>query len=214
MSEEFLDILNENFEIRGRETRETVHKMGLLHRTFHCWIVDENYLYFQIRNNHVSFPDLLDVTVGGHVRSGETVQDASREIEEEIGMIPEFEDLHFLGNHIFTFTDNEYNIRELADVYIIQVENGFNSLKPDGSELAGVAALAFNSGKELLPVSGGSLTAKVKLVSGNGYRIGSMHVSDASFVPNSGNYFLEMFQVSHQFVSGNSDVKFNRVIRN
>lgn len=84
-----LNIIDEKDNIIGIETRDNIHKQGLLHREIHVWFyTSKGEIIFQHRaKNKDTFPDLLDATVGGHVEIGENYQDAAlKEIEEETGV--------------------------------------------------------------------------------------------------------------------------------
>lgn len=97
--EELLDIVDESDSIIGRDTRENVHKKGLLHREIHVWfITPEGKMIFQHREKDKdTYPDLLDATVGGHVDLGMDYEDtAVKEMLEETGVKATISDLHFL----------------------------------------------------------------------------------------------------------------------
>lgn len=71
--------------------RDAAHAEGIPHAAIHLWIgafTDGAWsLHFQKRASHKeTFPDLLDATVGGHLRAGETWREGLRETEEEIGI--------------------------------------------------------------------------------------------------------------------------------
>src|SRR5574343_530627 len=96
---ELLDIVNENDEIIGQDTRENVHKFGLLHREIHIWFItpDGNMIFQHRAKDKDTYPDLLDATVGGHVDQGMTYEESAiKEMEEETGLKIDFKDLHFL----------------------------------------------------------------------------------------------------------------------
>jgi isopentenyldiphosphate isomerase len=91
-----LDIVDENDNIIGQETRTKIHKDGLLHREIHVWFFDdEKQVFLQHRKKDAeTFPDLLDMTVGGHVEIGDNyITTALKEIEEETGIKVKKEDL-------------------------------------------------------------------------------------------------------------------------
>jgi isopentenyldiphosphate isomerase len=96
---EKLDVVNENDEVVGQETREQIHKEGLLHREIHIWfITSDGQLIFQHRaKDKDTYPDLLTAAVGGHVDLGMSYEDtAVKEMEEETGLKVKITDLHFL----------------------------------------------------------------------------------------------------------------------
>lgn len=99
MKKELLDIVNEKDEIIGQETREKIHKDGLLHREIHIWFVTpDGQMIFQHRaKDKDTYPDMLDATVGGHVDLGMNYEDtALKEMKEETGLKVGADDLHFL----------------------------------------------------------------------------------------------------------------------
>ncbi len=97
---ELLNIVDENDEIIGEESRQEIHKQGLLHREIHVYFITPNKeIVFQHRARDKDFyPDLLDATVGGHVDLGDDYGGtAIREIEEETGLKIDSKDLVFLS---------------------------------------------------------------------------------------------------------------------
>ena len=98
-TEEKLDVVDENDVVIGQETRNKIHKDGLLHREIHIWFVTpDGQMIFQHRaKDKDTYPDLLDATVGGHVDLGMSYEDtALKEMEEETGLKVNLSDLHFL----------------------------------------------------------------------------------------------------------------------
>lgn len=94
-----LNIVNEKGEIIGEESRERIHKEGLLHREVHVWLyTPKREIIFQHRaKNKDTFPDLLDATAGGHVEINDSYDEtAIKEIEEEIGLKIKESDLIYI----------------------------------------------------------------------------------------------------------------------
>lgn len=93
---ESLNIVNEEDEVIGIESREKIHQEGLLHREIHVYfITPKKELIFQCRaKNKDTFPGLLDATVGGHVEIGDSYEKtAVKETREETGIEINPEDL-------------------------------------------------------------------------------------------------------------------------
>lgn len=92
--DEKVDILDARGQKTGRVAwKSEAHKLGLWHRCFHCWIVAPKtrsggpYLFVQRRAaGKDTWPNKLDVTVGGHLKAGETALAGIREVEEELGL--------------------------------------------------------------------------------------------------------------------------------
>jgi 16S rRNA (adenine1518-N6/adenine1519-N6)-dimethyltransferase len=66
MSAQILNVVDESGKILGEETRENIHRQGLLHKEIHVWLFTPNKeIVFQHRGKDKdTFPDLLDATVG------------------------------------------------------------------------------------------------------------------------------------------------------
>jgi len=96
---ELLEVIDENDNIIGLETREKVHKDGLLHREIHIWFITPNGdMIFQHRaKNKDTYPDKLDATVGGHVEPNMTYEEtAIKECKEETDIDIDISKLLFL----------------------------------------------------------------------------------------------------------------------
>ncbi|KKQ28063.1 MAG: NUDIX hydrolase [Candidatus Magasanikbacteria bacterium GW2011_GWC2_37_14] len=92
----YLNIVNEAGQIIGEDSRENIHKNGLLHREVHVWFyTPQGEIILQHRGkNAETFPDLLYVTVGGHVEIGEDFEQAAlKEVQEETGVKLKISDL-------------------------------------------------------------------------------------------------------------------------
>lgn len=85
---EYMDIVNEDDEVIGRDTRERVHARHEIHRGVHVFVVNRaGELLLQRRAKSTrDYPDHWDASAGGQVCSGETYEQAAiRELDEELG---------------------------------------------------------------------------------------------------------------------------------
>lgn len=96
---EMLEVIDENDNVIGLETREKVHQDGLLHREIHIWfLTPKGEIIFQHRaKDKDTYPDKLDATVGGRVDPKMSYEDtAIKECKEETGIDIDFSKLLFL----------------------------------------------------------------------------------------------------------------------
>jgi isopentenyldiphosphate isomerase len=124
-SDEHLDVLDEAGMPTGEvKPRDRVHADGDWHRAFHLWVVREGRLVLLQRRARGKDLEAgkLDVTVGGHLSTGETVLDAVREAEEEIGLALRPGQLTFLGTARSVRTYPDALDRELQEVYVVRDE--------------------------------------------------------------------------------------------
>ena len=88
--DEFLDLVNEEDQVIGRFERSKVYAAGLNNfRVVNAFLVNaKGQLWIPRRTAHKKlFPRHLDVSVGGHVSSGESYDEAfAREMQEEVGL--------------------------------------------------------------------------------------------------------------------------------
>lgn len=89
MSDELLDIVDDNDLVTGQEMRAAIHRRGLQHRGIHIFLVTpEGKLLVQQRSKHrETSPLALDCSVSEHVKAGEGYSEtAARGLTEELGI--------------------------------------------------------------------------------------------------------------------------------
>ncbi len=133
-----LNVVDDNGNVIGEETRERIHREGLLHREVNVWFyTPRGEIIFQHRGGSAeSHPNLLDSTVGGHVEIGMDFDDAAlQEIEEETGVIVEKKELQRIAvlrmksvdpvtgsnNNVFR---SIYAYRYIGDTNDLKIEDG------------------------------------------------------------------------------------------
>ncbi|RDB34628.1 NUDIX domain-containing protein [Exiguobacterium sp. RIT594] len=103
------------------ETRETVHRDGLWHETFHCFVIDldKGHVLLQQRaKQKKDFPELIDITAAGHLLAGEAPRDGIRELKEEIGLVRQFEELFSLGVFLEELIVGDLKDRERVHLFL------------------------------------------------------------------------------------------------
>ncbi len=143
--DEPFDVLREDGTPTGVvKARHAVHRDGDWHRALHIWIAGvgpDGVAFLLVQRRGVgkdTHPGLLDVTVGGHYRAGETFAGALREAEEEIGIVADPARLHSLGQRRVTNADPTRGVtdRELQDVYLLRDDRPLTEYVPNPAELA------------------------------------------------------------------------------
>ncbi|MFJ7936874.1 NUDIX domain-containing protein [Sporosarcina sp. NPDC096371] len=140
---EQLRVFDENYVYLKEASRDNVHRDGLWHETFHCWLVDEQFVYIQKRSAiKKDFPNLFDITAAGHILATETIADGIREVEEELGLavelsqlspkgvvqdvieLPGFLDCEFANVFLYesSFAPNAFSLQqeEVASVHVVE----------------------------------------------------------------------------------------------
>ncbi len=139
------NVVDEEGNIIGQESRETIHSKGLLHQEIHVWFfTPRNEIIFQRRSEKAdTFPNLLDATVGGHVEIGDSYEKAAlREIEEETGVKVKKEDLIFIkmlrSNRSDPITHKINNV--IRAVYAVFYDKGVQALEIEEGHAIGFEA--------------------------------------------------------------------------
>ena len=139
--EEYVDILDED----GKETGEVItkkeaHKTGKWHRAIHIWIIsdDKKKILLQKRCADKNlFPNMWDISVGGHVSSGEdTLVAAKRELSEELGLDPDSYEFEYVDVIKERFVDGDVVSNEFVTIYKIINNVNISSIKLQKEEVS------------------------------------------------------------------------------
>lgn len=134
-----LDIVNEKDEVIGQDTRENIHKNGLLHREVSAWVFNSRgKVILQKRSmNKKSHPGLWSLSVSGHVESGDSyIISVIRELKEELGLEVKENELIELnkslvdGNLVNDKNNNRFSVR-----YAYKFDGDINGLTIQKEEL-------------------------------------------------------------------------------
>ena len=203
---EYLDYFDSNMNFLGVGTREEVHKNGWWHKTFHGWVLreedDKHYVVFQIRaSERESYPDLLDITVAGHLLTSEKIEDGFREVFEEIGIRIEDKQKKFLGIRI-TIAESIYKQnKEFSYVYFIYNNTAISEYSLQEKEVKGIVEIEVESGLRLF-------SDEEKSISVRGYKYekgkkiyGNFIIAKKDFVQRIDNYYYKIFIMADRFFS-------------
>lgn len=154
--DEYIDIV----DLNGIPTGESVlkseaHKNGWYHNTIHLWLytADNQILLQQRSHKKAIYPLLWDVSVAGHIDSGETfIEAAIRETKEEIGLQLKPKDLMKIGTHLHKSSYNNGAIRdnEFHQIYISKLNTELDKLTPQENEVEALKLVSFKAFENLL----------------------------------------------------------------
>ncbi len=143
MVDELVDVLD---PISGEPTGKSVmkyvaHTKGIWHPAVHVWIYNskgEVLLQHRAKSKKL-FPDKWDISVGGHVGFGESIEDvAVREVGEEIGLVISKKDLEKVFSfkwHVYANDGMENN--EFVTVFLLKYDGSVDSLILQKEEVDG-----------------------------------------------------------------------------
>jgi isopentenyldiphosphate isomerase len=151
MTDERIDILNDDLTVIKTCLKSDAHKYGWFHASVHIWFyTDTGDILVQKRaKEKKTFPNLWDVSVAGHITAEENeITSALREIEEEIGLKVLETDLHKIG----TFKEVHRHGDDLIDneihhIYLCKLKNDVHLLKIQKEELSEIKLISIEDFK-------------------------------------------------------------------
>ncbi len=163
MPEEYFDIVGENNQLLGiKKLRSEAHRDGDWHRTVHIYFLDEDrrrYLVHLRSKNKDSNPDKWDTRFGGHLKSGETFDEAALgEVKDETGIEVSMNDLIEGDLYKRDHRDN----REFTRVHYFIFKGDINDLKFNDGEVQKVKWLSKDEIEKALSEDGAHWAPKLK----------------------------------------------------
>lgn len=144
--------LLEVFDAKGRptghaRTRREIHEKGLWHLAFFCWIVTgAGNVVLQKRAAWKDvWPGRFDASAAGHVRFGENLAQAARELDEELGLTVDVAALEPVMRHRQEHRHASGLVdREVHDVYLLRCDRRLEDYSP-GPEVSGLVLVPLRS---------------------------------------------------------------------
>lgn len=205
MEEEILKVFDGKQKQIGHATREEVHRLGLWHETFHCWVVtiidSIPYIYLQLRSPYKkNYPDLLDITVAGHLLENEAAGDGIREIKEEIGLEVKREQLVTLGILSYEMKQNKLIDREFAHTYLYKQRMDFDDFILQEEEVAGMFRVKWQEFSALWKGEAESLEISGFIIKEGNRHFLKQQVNKANFVPHPTDYYVKLIQLLEEYI--------------
>ncbi|MBR1648300.1 MAG: NUDIX domain-containing protein [Alphaproteobacteria bacterium] len=211
MSDELIDIFDENMNFLGTAMKSQAHREGLWHKTFHCWLAQKDVngkilLWLQLRNfDKDIFPGKLDISAAGHIRAGEEVKDAYREISEELGLKLNKDDIIKLFTSKEIYEAESVNNREFQMVYMAMVEGSPYKAVLQPEEVAGLYEVDIDEFCNLINERTDQIEAKgIKRNPDSSYTLEFRNVTKADVAPHAKEYYNKALEMIKRFVTNSS----------
>jgi len=152
---EYIDIVTQKGKPTGKsELKSVIHQKGYYHHTAHIWFYTSNgnILLSQRSAKKTICPLMWDVSVAGHIDSGETPKQAAvRETEEEIGFAISKKNLNKIG--VFEcFQTYESGIidNEFHNTFIAELKIPLSKLVLQEEEVEAIKLVSFDAFEALI----------------------------------------------------------------
>ena len=214
---EQIDIYDEEFKAIEpySATIDLVHKQGLWHQTFACWLINpkENKIFLQLRGpkNRIG-PNTFDASASGHLASGEKPIDGFRELEEELGKHLKLTDKTFLGINRNVIIQGTYINREFCHIYFAKTSNDLADFDLQEGEVAGIFEMDINDAINLFSDGVKQVCVKGKVWNKDHYQEDSRFITKQDFCSyhdrvNISGYYLKVMIMAERYIQGKMPVR-------
>lgn len=140
--EELVDIYD---RITGEKTGKIIsknkaHEEGIWHSAIHIIMLSKDKSKVLLQKRCASkklYPNMWDITVGGHISAGEdSLVSAKREFKEELGLDLDYFEFKYLDKVKEEFYNNGINSKEFVYVYLVIGDVEVDSLKLQEEEVS------------------------------------------------------------------------------
>lgn len=140
--EELVDIYD---RITGEKTGKIIsknkaHEEGIWHSAIHIIMISKDRRKILLQKRCASkklYPNMWDITVGGHISAGEdSLVSAKREFKEELGLDLDDFEFRYFDKVKEEFYNNGVNSREFVYVYLVIGDVEVDSLKLQEKEVS------------------------------------------------------------------------------
>lgn len=199
---ELFDVYDEALNHIGVKPREAVHRDGDWHQVFHCWVIGrdsdgEEFVVLQKRAQGKDYPGKVDISAAGHLEAGESARDGVREMEEELGLRPDFDDLIPLGRRVGITKEGDLIDCQICNAYFYECDQPLAAYRYPKDEIAGLLQLKLEDGLRLL-------SGEVDKVSACAVGLGASEVEirRCDFISSIDNYGLKALILAKRYFAG------------
>ena len=200
MADELIDIYDSEMNLLGTAMKSQADNESLWRKVAHCWVIDGDKVWLQLRGkNRAVYPAQLDVSVAGHLMTGETAkQTLLREFDENLGLEVSEDEFEKLFTHRLVESYNSREFRAFCPTYALQLKAKPAELAIQSDEIDGVFEAKI---EDLIDLFNGDV-AKIKI---SGYTRSSRKKVERSvgvkdFAPHGERYYLKVFTTLERVV--------------
>lgn len=146
-----VDIFDKDMNHIGIMEKQEAQCKCQWHKAVHIWVTDGKNVLVQLRSpNAKSFPNFRDISVAGHLQTGETPLDgAKREWGEEFGIVWDLGEIK--QDYIFKYEkyNNGQPVNKFIYIYFVNKKIDLPKLRLQAEEVSRVEYIPYNKFVEL-----------------------------------------------------------------
>ena len=200
MADELIDIYDSEMNLLGTAMKSQADNESLWRKIVHCWVVDGDKVWLQLRGkDRLVYPALLDISVAGHLMTGETAKQAAiREFEDDFGLAVTEADFEKLFTYRLVESYRGREFRAFCPTYALHGKDKLDAVKLLSTEVDGIFEAKIN---DLIDLFNGD-ASKIKI---SGYTRSSRKKVERSvgvkdFAPHGERYYLKVFTTLERVV--------------
>lgn len=209
--DEPFDIMTSQGVPTGRsKPRWQVHRDGDWHRSIHVWIcgIEDGVPFLDVQRRGLekdTWPGRLDATVAGHLRAGEDIEAALREVEEEVGLVLTMQELVHAGTHVsVSEAPGTWLDREFQEVLLARIDQPLTVYHPHPDEVDAVVRIPLEEVLALL--DDGRPEASARLLAVGSEHVTQLTVVASDFIPTVDRYQLRVAVAARDLLRGERPV--------
>jgi isopentenyldiphosphate isomerase len=183
-----------------------VHRDGDWHRSTHVWIcgIENGAAHLDVQRRGLekdTWPGRLDATVAGHLRAGEDIEAALREIEEEVRIVLTMRDLVHAGTHVsVSDVAQTWLDREFQEVLLARLDQPITAYRPNPDEVDAIVRIPLEGLLAVLAGERESTPARMLKIDGDGEA--AIDVAKNDFIPTVDRYQLRVAVAARDLLRG------------
>ena len=196
---EWLEVYDADGQPTGQARRRSeIHLDGDWHLAFFCWVARPGRRGPEVLLQHRAarkdvWPLRFDASAAGHVRFGESLEEAAREVREELGIAVELSDLIPIGRH----RQQHHHANGLIDrehhaLHLLTPGPPDAAYAPDSEEVAGLAWIDADDLLGLVEGRLGSATVRYRAVDAPSDQFVERTLTTADLVPYADGYHRQL----------------------
>ncbi len=151
------------------------------------------------------YPNMLDITAAGHLKSGEQPLDGIREIQEELGLHVDSTSLVSLGiKHDVMDEPNGIRNREFSHVYLLRDDRELKDYHLDEAEVSGLVQVDLADGMRLFAGQIEKIDCPALRLENGKESFFTREVGAKDLIPRVDQYYLKIFALADLYLKGYS----------
>jgi len=209
--DEPFDVVTTLGEPTGQaKPRWQIHRDGDWHRSIHLWIcgIERGTPFLDVQRRGLekdTWPGRLDATVAGHLRAGEDVEAALREVDEEVGLTITMGDLIHAGTHVsISDIPGSRLDREFQEVLLARLDQPLTAYRPNPDEVGAIVRIGLDALIDVL--SGKRESAPASMIEAGATTVATLAVKASDFIPSVDRYTMRVAVAARRLLAGEEPI--------